>query len=178
MKETSAILDQIVQSCCEDLFPWSSYTDAQGDLQSDEKVTAVIGFAGDNFKGALGLTASTETITATLPSDLSSSLLSDDERDSQPYDWLAELANQLLGRIKGNLLPYGLEAWLSEPVVLRGLHVRLSPRPEEGIHNYSFSGKLGSLWVWLDLRGSPDFELQRLPEQSKEACNPGDFMLL
>ena len=176
MKDIFATLDSIVQSCGEELFPWSSLSPMAEDDKANHKITAVIGFAGDNFKGALGLTASTKTIVATLPNPVGALIYSSETKQSLD-DWIAELANQLLGRIKARLIPYGIEAWLSEPVVLRGLHVCISPRLEEGVRNYSFSGKFGLLWVWMDLRASPEFELNLVPELDENACAPGDIML-
>src|SRR4051812_36863295 len=73
----------------------------------------VIGFTARQMRGALVLASTNEPLEQTSPESTSH------------RDWICELANQLLGRVKNQLLSRKVEIFASTPVALRGDH--LSP---------------------------------------------------
>ncbi len=173
MPEVSQIIDRISWSVCEEMLP-GGFVRAEGDFQEPENgFVAVIGFSGDTMKGVLGVTAPPHAVRATHP------LVQDDTplTNEQVYDWLAELSNQLLGRIKGELMSYGVTLWLASPVVLRGVSVRIVPRPHEGVHKYTFHGHSGDFCVWIDYQYTHSLELREIPEEEREHCTAGEMLL-
>jgi hypothetical protein len=75
--------------------------------------SGVMGFVGDSVRGTCLLAAPEGTIRAAAP------------HAAAARDWIGELANQLVGRLKAKLMARGGTIALSTPVVLRG--VKLSP---------------------------------------------------
>jgi hypothetical protein len=144
-----------------------------GGAEPEDGLVVVIGFSGDRMKGVLGVTAKRHAVVATHPLAQEGDALTDE----QVYDWLAELSNQLLGRIKGELMSYGVTLWLASPVVLRGVSVRIVPRPCAGVHKYTFHGHAGDLCVWIDYQYAAELELVEIPEDEREHCTAGDMLL-
>lgn len=64
-------------------------------------------------------------------------------------DWIAELANQLIGRLKIKLLAYGLTVTMTTPLALSGVQFR--PLPREGQKPLEFKSDVGSALIWLEL---------------------------
>jgi len=58
-------------------------------------------------------------------------------------DWVAELTNQLAGRIKHKLLARGVDILISTPLILRGEH--LAPLPAHPITPFRLSDADGGL---------------------------------
>jgi hypothetical protein len=68
----------------------------------------VVGFVGRQLSGAMLLAVTPEPLASSNPTTTSS------------RDWIAELANQLFGRIRNRLLQRGLDLAGTPPVVVRG----------------------------------------------------------
>jgi CheY-specific phosphatase CheX len=105
-----------------------------------------IGFSGKHARGTLLCAATKEPLR----------LLAQGKCASE-RDWLAEISNQLLGRIKSRLLRRGIEIMLSPPIVLRGEH--LAPLPRATLLPLSFSLEGGAVFVWLDVEIDPSVKL-------------------
>jgi len=99
----------------------------------------IIGFTGDGVRGTLVLGASQG------PLDQSSRA----RFEGHEREWIAELTNQLLGRIKTQFLTRGLTIFLALPVVLRVKHIAPVLRPARDPLAFEAAG--GSVYVWLDL---------------------------
>jgi CheY-specific phosphatase CheX len=133
----------------------------EGWQESDEVVySGVMGFIGERVRGTLLLAAPKETILATAP------------EDARPRDWVGELANQLVGRLKSKLMAHGVTVALSTPVVLSG--VRLSPLPRSEVLPAVFETTNGRVLVWLEVEVDPEFTLGSLrPLRATE----GEFLV-
>jgi CheY-specific phosphatase CheX len=129
--------------------------------ESDEVLfSGVMGFIGDRVRGTCLLAASKSTILATAP------------RDARPRDWVGELANQLVGRLKSKLMAHGVTIGVSTPVVLSG--VRLSPLPRSEVLPSVFETSSGRVLVWLEVEVDPEFTLGSLrPLRAAE----GEFLV-
>ncbi len=173
MSEVAQIVDELSLRTCEAMLP-GEFKRVTGDAPEPEQgLVAVIGFSGDVMRGVLGVTAPAEAIAETHP--LAGQV--EELCDEQLYDWIAELSNQLLGRIKGELMGYGVTLWLASPVVLRGVSIRIMSQPEVGVQKYTFHGRSGDLCVWIDYQYSEDTELTALPEEEQEHCVAGEMLL-
>jgi CheY-specific phosphatase CheX len=130
-------------------------------VETDEVLySGVMGFVGDRLRGTLLLAAPKETILSTAP------------EDARPRDWVGELANQLVGRLKSKLMAHGVTIALSTPVVLSG--VRLHPLPRSEVLPSVFETPSGRVLVWLEVEVDPEFTLGSLrPLRAAE----GEFLV-
>jgi CheY-specific phosphatase CheX len=109
-------------------------------------LSAVIGFTGPGLRGTLIL-ASTEM-----------ALRDSNPTDGSLRDWIAELANQLVGRVKNSLLRSGAEVYVTTPVVMRGEH--LAPLPRFVLMPQAFAAKdRGKVFLWVEVEAAPGFRL-------------------
>ena len=124
---------------------------------------SVIGFAGKQIAGTLVLGATREPLKRSKPS-----LASD-------RDWIAELANQLLGRIKNKILRKGIVFYAMPPAVVSGDH--LAPVVSGADFRpcvFTTPGGLVCLWIELHLAG----DLQPDPPADEEPiADEGDLLL-
>ncbi len=148
-QETRAILERFVDEACLSLFG------AYGvDLKRvavdhaprhDVLYCGIVGLTGQNIRATCILAATEEPISQSSPIP------------SSARDWVAELSNQLIGRIKNKLVAYGAEAYVSMPVVLRGEH--LAPIPQQRIRPFAYGTAGGGVFLWVEFETSPDFVL-------------------
>lgn len=142
-------------------------TEAPGPAQiSSPPMCAVIGFTGESLTGALMIAADQQPIVATRPTP-----------QTTDRDWLAELANQLLGRVKNRLLTFGVEIYVTTPVVLRG--ERITPLGSSGslpgVVFHSASG--GRITVWIDHSILDGQRLTKLAATGEPVPHEGDVIL-
>jgi hypothetical protein len=136
------ILDDLLVQCSSALFsaynaPLAYMSTVSSEIQPFV-LSGIIGFAGSDMRGTLLL-----AMTRGLLEDLSPSA------DSM-RDWIAELANQLLGRFKNQLLRFGTEIYAATPSVLRG--ELLTPvLPLGALAGHRFESARGTACVWLDM---------------------------
>jgi len=115
-------------------------------LDDDQEMIAVIGFSSENLKGALGLACAKEPLARSACSALGLA-----EVDDQILtDWLGELSNQLLGRLKRTMLDYSVEIYLATPIVLSGL--KLSIAGNSPAARVSFTTDSGGIWASVETR--------------------------
>jgi CheY-specific phosphatase CheX len=114
--------------------------------ESDEVMFSVVmGFVGDSVRGTCLLAAPQGTVEAAAP------------QSAAARDWVGELANQLVGRLKAKLMARGATIALSTPVVLRG--VKLSPLPRTDVAPVVFESTAGKVLVWLEVEIEDGFQL-------------------
>src|SRR5215207_5217577 len=105
----------------------------------------VMGFVGDSLRGSCLLTAPLRAVEAAAP------------EGAAPRDWVGELANQLVGRLKAKLMQRGATIALSTPVALCG--VRVSPLPRTEVEPVVFESPSGKVMVWLEVEIEDGFQL-------------------
>jgi hypothetical protein len=144
-------IDDLVFDCCAQLL--SSYQlDARSRSRDDFPAVealalcGVMGFGGKQMRGSLVLAATREPLELTNPGGVTSQ-----------RDWICELANQLLGRIKNRLLASGIEILLATPAGLSGdnLCFTLSRLRAPQV----FAAAQGYVCVWIDCEFAEGFEL-------------------
>lgn len=143
-------LDQLVAENCLRLF-----ADYQLDIRAEAPAKArvaepfllcgIIGFTSKHLRGALVLATTREPLERTNPATASH------------RDWICELSNQLLGRVKNQMLGRGVEVFPSTPIALRGEH--LSPVLQQRLVAELFTADGGVVCVWMDCEFEPGFEL-------------------
>jgi hypothetical protein len=126
-------------------------------------LSAVIGFSGPGIRGTCILAASESPINLSNPIG------------GSPRVWIAELANQLVGRIKNKLLAHGAEVYITTPVVFRGeLFAPLDGK--NTLPPRAFASEGGSVFVWIELETDPTLVLSMTPRDAV-AAEEGDAMM-
>lgn len=146
--ETTRAIQALAGSACVELMQAYGVQlhQTEGWGESDEVMfSGVMGFVGDNVRGTCLLAARQGTIQAAAPNGAGA------------RDWVGELANQLVGRLKAKLMARGATIALSTPIVLRG--VKLSPLPRTDVHPVVFESSAGKVLVWLEVEIKDDFQL-------------------
>ncbi len=157
-----AVFDSIVTNATVELFASTGMAIVPSTTTPSLDRVAVIGFGGGGLRGALGL-------------GLSNALL-EKLGQPQPDDWLSEMSNQLLGRIKNRLMRHGATIGITLPMVLRGLRVELVGASKE-LWAYPFEGPGGALCVWLDVLADAKFVLGPASDEGLDIPSEGELIL-
>jgi CheY-specific phosphatase CheX len=148
---------------------------------------AIIGFAGTQMRGSLVLSANrgllersrpvaAVRVTPSVPGSAPGPAPSPPAVDAL-QDWIGELANQLLGRLKSRFLAHGVAIQLGTPTTVSGLELRA--------RSGSGGPQATPLWLlsgddWLVVRldaiASPDAELSTSADPSSAAAE-GEVLL-
>jgi len=116
--ESVATLDRILADCTEQLLAAHGCTavaSSEAEQKCDSDFAATIGFTVGEAGGALALVTSAALVRKTYPQTGAAEVTPHDIGD-----WIGELSNQLLGRIKNRLAEYSVDINLSTPVVVTG----------------------------------------------------------
>ncbi len=141
MTSAALWLDELVKTSVLPLFQGFELVDDPPSAGCGTGYAAVVGFTGERVRGALGIIASQDAIRDTYPE---SSL----KEQVDPHDWVGELANQALGRMKSGLLRTGIAAHTAIPVVLSG--VSLAVVPTEQVRVFVLTNGVTRVFLWVD----------------------------
>jgi CheY-specific phosphatase CheX len=175
--EIQPFFEHVAAAACQELF--SRYGVAvQRAAEDDQPVSpdfllcSVIGFTGRDVRGTLVL-ALTEELSGSSNPIAGAQAGGRGDRATQ-RDWVGELSNQLLGRIKIELLKCGVEIYLNVPAVLLGQH--LAPLPRSQLKPLKFTLEKGAAAVWVEIEARPGFTIEpaKTDEQGPAA---GDALL-
>lgn len=112
----------------------------------DHDIAASIGFTSPQVQGAILMTTRKELVARAWPHELRPR----EPSEAEVCDWAGELVNQLLGRVKNALSPFGLILEQSTPTVVTGKHVHRAPPSTNVARRYFFDTSVGSLLVYFD----------------------------
>lgn len=124
-------------------------------------LTGIVGFTGPGISGMCLLASDREPLRASNPTDGALS------------DWVAELVNQLAGRIKRQLVTRGALVYITTPIVVRG--AKLEPLPGKDLRPIVFQACGGRITLWIEVATAPDFVLA--PEGGEETLEEGEALL-
>jgi hypothetical protein len=131
------------------------------------QLVGIIGFSSDEFSGSLTLALPSNVLEHTLPTP-----------NASTADWVAELSNQLLGRIKNQMLKYQQVIEMSLPVAVAGHQLRLPAGNNQITRYYVSASQLGGLFVRLDMALSTDVRFEENEGGVSDDCiSEGDLML-
>lgn len=167
--ESVTIIDTIVNECNVALFDaynCAAKPEGEAATPAERKVEvelgSLIGFVGSNARGNILISASEGVLEATSPG-------------TSHRDWIGELSNQLLGRIKNKLIPYGLNLEVAPPVVVSG-SVRISGM-RSTVRAYHFTSEAGTASAWLRIQLDDGVELVLDENPENQPSAEGDMML-
>lgn len=89
---------------------------------SGNAVAALLGYSDASIKGSLVVMSSPEILKASHPM----TALGADVTEVDQLDWIGEIANQVLGRLKNGMLPYGLTLHMATPSIVKGSDLRIA----------------------------------------------------
>jgi CheY-specific phosphatase CheX len=160
-------IGRLAQAACMELFeaygvavtPTSDSSDnVLGDAPT---LTGVVGFTGPGLHGMCLIASTDAALRASCPVE------------GSLRDWMAELVNQLVGRLKHKLLAHGAVVYITTPVVMQG--ARVQPRSPRGLKQTSFSYGAGGITLWVDVEIADGFALSEYAEI--EGIAEGEGML-
>lgn len=163
-------ISNIIADCCIELFEAYDVSISRKPnvpIEHQELVLGgIIGFTGDQMKGTLMLCATAGLLDAPKFGE------------SSAQDWIGELANQLLGRVKNRLLSYGLVIHLSTPVTMQGHQLHPEPCHEEvePLFLVTSSGEAGAV-VWFDVEPPTTQELVPVISPEAQSQCEGELLL-
>lgn len=139
-------------------------------------IAGLIGFTGESIRGTLMIASSFGLFARSRPNEVQTSQLSEFVARDWLFlrDWAAEVANQLLGRIKNQLFAYGIPLRVSTPTALSGNALAVASPSSKRTQPRMFVCGQDEIWVWWDVLLEPDFQL--LP-QDEQAAAEGDVIL-
>ena len=128
----------------------------------DERLlSGIMGFVGRHVRGTCLLATTEKTLVESCPTQ------------GKLRDWIGELTNQLVGRLKTKLLGCGVEVFVTTPIVLSG--VRIQPLPRGSLEPSVFSAPAGDVLVWVEVEAERDFALGSL--HPSRANSEGEVIL-
>lgn len=142
------VIDTIIQSSTVELF--HSYGAALAPLPRGYRVSddvknldlyGVIGFNAPGFTGHL---------TLGLPTAVLSLMNSDGARNRRDHDWVRELSNQLMGRVKNRLMQFQVTLHVGLPSVMNRDAAQRRTSRSESVFIYCFRTIRGQVVVTLE----------------------------
>lgn len=135
------------------------------------QVAGIIGFAGPHLGGTLAIRAASETVRRCLPVRSVAAL------DTQAVgDWIAELANQLIGRTKNKLLRYDVTFQLTPPTFAAANELLVLGCDGARTSWLSVTTSAGPWLAMLELRSDPHLTLALVSDGSV-AYAEGEMLL-
>jgi len=139
--------------------------DSSGAKETASPLTAVVGFHGAAISGSVVLVVDAALLRASMQT-----------KDTTEREWLAELANQVLGRMKNRLLAYGVDVAASTPNVLAS--VRIVPNgPKDQRQGITMVGNGTRATVWVDYQAKDPDRLAKLARGEATVGREGDLIL-
>lgn len=131
-----------------DVFGSPTVERARFGIRTEEETVALLGFYGEAIKGHLGVAASADFFAKWHPVPDLLRGAGEIERN----DWLGELANRLVGRIRSRWGVHGIEIEVSTPTILRSTSVTVRPKADRWVSTYETRvAPIAYVWTQLEL---------------------------
>lgn len=131
---------------------------------------AVVGFSSAPLHGRLALGMGTAALNQLTASH-------DHNHRYGSQEWLSEMANQLVGRFKGQLLGYGVTVSIALPTVLSGARLQAFKQSGGRLRVSAFDSHAGPVLAWLDVQLEPGFALTQQNDPDNQPLVEGDLTL-
>ncbi len=153
--EAVSVIDGLVQDVTRALFEsYGVKLELDGSpvakILESVQMISTIGFSSATLSGSLLLAIPQSVLERTVPTP-----------DANLADWSGELANQLLGRLKNQLLNYQVAINLALPVVVSGGEFHLPTRNRRLTRHFSFVSASGRMFIRTEMELAPSIELVR-----------------
>jgi CheY-specific phosphatase CheX len=130
---------------------------------------AIIGFSGEGIRGTIAVAGSSGLLAASNPTP-----------GGPQRDWVAELANQLMGHVKNGLRAHAVQVYITMPVVLRGQRLALEGSGAARPQIYTSTSAVGylDLALWVDVETTPEFRMTSEEDPKLSGPNGGEILIL
>ncbi|MFZ5896911.1 MAG: chemotaxis protein CheX [Myxococcota bacterium] len=161
----SARVGALAAESCLELFEAYSFPltqiESSFDALDETVLSGVMGFVGTRLRGTCLLTSTAGPLEASCPTG------------NRARDWIGELTNQLVGRLKTKLIARGVEVFMTTPIVLTGARIR--PVPRGMLQPTVFSSSKGGVMVWVEAESGRDLTLSS--EAPAQDTGEGDILI-
>jgi hypothetical protein len=140
---------------------------------ADHDVACSIGFSSPQIHGALLMTTRKSVVARAWPPELRHRT----PTEREVCDLAGELLNQLLGRVKNGLSPFGLALDQGTPTIVVGVVVRRAPASTAVARRYVFDLAGASLAIHLDAVVVEGFALSEVDDEGPRGALEGDLRL-
>jgi CheY-specific phosphatase CheX len=136
--------------------------------------TGIIGLTGEYITGSLGIRCKEEILSETHPNLAMGMPVEAADR----VDWLGEIANQVLGRIKNYALEYGMSFSLAAPTVVKGEALEVIGQGKKLSCNFSYQADKHPIAITFSCVLSEKFDFDKAVRAPKNShATEGDSML-
>lgn len=143
---------------CAELFSAYGVEATPGGTTEPCSIAGIIGFVGAGLCGSVVIATVSNVSAASRPVPAAN--------DVELVDWVGELANQLLGRVKNHyFLARGIDIQMAAPVTVTGQALECLAGKSTAIN---FSTPVGSVVIWSELRLDEGFSIG--PPVETESC--------
>lgn len=176
------IIDALLRESCQQLFdnyevpigpvgtPGSQASPTGAERPAE--LAAFIGYTCDHMKGTLLVITSRALVHSSDPTTRHSETF--EEEDLR--DWLGELANQLLGRLKNKLIEYGMPIELTTPTTLAGMQLTPGKNSSLAGRRTVFCSGEEAFQLYFNAKMTEDAQLVYTPTPPSEQTDDGDPM--
>jgi len=148
-------------------------SDTKVAVSIDEALAAVIGYSSPEMKGSVTVISTKSLLRKSHPNLQMEMPVGEQDLE----DWIGEISNQLLGRMKNKLLKFGTTLAMATPSILMGRSL-ISRQPKDGSRlSFRFESELGALAVTVDVVLSPGYVFQAKEAISSTAEKEGASIL-
>ena len=135
-------------------------------------VISVLGFSGEQMKGSLVISCERKLLEKSHPNNAMGMPIGDEDIT----DWIGELANQMLGRLKNKITIYGCSFSMSTPTTMSSNGLKLT-KPKNGSSlEIRYTGDLGELVIHFLAVIDPIFNFDTT-QKKMDAKKEGDSIL-
>ncbi len=170
MTDIHSTLVTLLSDACKELFAGyeARLTENEQEKNLNEagvNLIALIGLSESAFRASLTICVTSDLLISSFPAPEESI----NEGDLQ--DWLGELANQLAGRFKNKIVPYGRKLELGIPTVIQGAQLKIDVPKCSNASKHQFISEQGGV-VELNLSTLIDkkFVLSEPEEVAEPEC--------
>jgi hypothetical protein len=136
-----------------------------------QQLASMVGFVSSEVKGAITVRAPISFFSGTYPTSKKEAL-----GLREVSDWAAEIANQLLGRMKNMILPYAVSLSVATPATVYGNFLK-EAEPREGSLRIVFPWHDDEICVSLEMSFEPGFLLLDEPASENVPLQAGDALV-
>ncbi len=142
--DTRSTIINLLSGACTELFSgYEVILSSNEELINLDKaginLISLIGLSDSAFRASLTICVTPNLLTTSFPAPEESI------NESDLHDWLGELANQLAGRFKNKLVPYGRKLELGIPTVIQGAHLKIDVPKCSNVSKHQFITEQGDL---------------------------------
>lgn len=134
------------------------------------EVAAVLGYSGNQMKGSLVVTTSRHVVDGSHPNHAMGMPVTEPDL----VDWAGEIANQMLGRIKNQLVTRGVIFNMATPTAVLGKSIEVRTPKDGHALEVTLAGRLGSITVHFLAVLDPAVDLT---VQGQKVAGEGDSFL-